>query len=153
MDVKLQAASVGVSADETIKIVNEHGLEVLKLIVDGLTNGLSKAFLLEALQVGGPILVEILNDLQVIKIAQAKAALKGDTSGIIVGEQVDTLDPVAPVVPSNPVFGNLIAVLLQKLLPLIMQQFGPQLLQALINAILQAINNPPTPTPAPTLKA
>jgi hypothetical protein len=129
------AVELGLTLSELTKLVDEHGEEVLKILNDGLASGLSPTFLLEALNLGGKVLVEILVDVGVVR---AKAIAKLLTaSPLEEGKQVE-------VAGSDAVLGTILQQLLQNL-------FTPANIQALITWLLGVINTQPTPAPTPVI--
>lgn len=126
------AAKLGTSYDEVTKLVDEHGTDVIKTLQDALHNGLTSATILEILNLGGKVVVEILSDIGATK----KLALA--TPQIIEGVEVTGFSA------DNSVLNTI----LQQIMPMIIKTYlTPDNVQKLINLILSALT-PPVPTPA-----
>ena len=113
-------AKLGISWADLGDLTNKHGEEVLKVLEDALASGLSKDVILEALNLGGSILVEVLSSLK----SQKKLL---SVTAVVQGQEVDSFntDPQS----------QLIQVLLQKLMAML-----PDLLSSLLTpANVQAL--------------
>jgi hypothetical protein len=129
-EVLLQAKfeSVGFAPSDLSALIREHGQEVANLIADAIDVGFSKELILEVLQLGGGIVLEILT-----KFKAARFAFMA-SQAVVEGEKVDAL----PGFDGN-ILGGLLNSLLQKflpqLLPLIQDQLGSWL-SALLQQLL-----------------
>jgi hypothetical protein len=162
-ELKLAASNFGFDSGWVADILTQWGPEVLAVCVEAARNGLSVTLITEIVTKFGPALLQLIVGMwQHQNMAAApchkgadcckhKAALAGDLP-VLVGADA-----------------SLITVLVQQWLPVILQKFGPVIMQALIaavqsflqnnqtdvlkailDAIMNAINNvTPTPTPTP----
>jgi hypothetical protein len=157
----MSLAGFDITPAEIADLVKKWGPAVLRVVADALSEGLTWALVKEALEVFGPLflanalhkrrrkaMTETYRDHPAIMgqdMRSYKACCrphelrehfaKADHFGepIIQGEQVDNFDDAAK--------GSILIDLIIKSLPAILEKYGPQLMQLLIDAILKYLQN------------
>ncbi len=113
--VYTEIAKFGLTRADVENILIKFGPTVLKLVVDGLKQGINWAFIQELLTAITPL-------------------FSVPSATIIDGTNVS--DPVAP-----PITGNIILNIILKMLPGLLQQYWPQISQWMLDSITAWINS------------
>jgi hypothetical protein len=123
----LTATNLGLSPADVADVVAKFGEPVLQLIVQGLRGGLTWSFLKSILDTLGPLFVGF-----AVQAYTSSTHLFGATapSPIIEGTQVG----------AGP-FLNILLKLLADYLPQLVQQYGPQIIDAVIKILVDALNS------------
>ena len=135
----LEAQSLGMSPSDVGEILNKYGPTVLSVVASALKNGFSFPFIMECLRLFGPTVLDFVVSLWKTKEEKAKG---------LVGENEDPFAGLGTVIESDPEVANLfkdldikglnpklISTIFEKLLPFLIEKYGPQLLNAVIKAI------------------
>jgi hypothetical protein len=159
-----KARRYGLSVRDIADIIRRWGPSVLKLIVSGLENGLSFAFLKEILTtLGVGYLQDAVQGMQMKRYARKPQPGDEDcpndcecydeSEGGSEEEAEDaTVDAEALGAPSPSILegeqvvgfdaGNVLLELVSKFLPKLVEKYGQQLLEYLVAALLKALNDP-----------
>jgi hypothetical protein len=144
-DLKLSARDFGLTETEIADVLEKWGPAVLKLIIDGLNEGFSLAFIKEILTTLGPLFLtqaiqaRLLSRNLALTIKSKPGCtedqatccehkdnhIKLTAGAIIQGGQVEAVSPLA---------GILVQVLIQ-----LLQTEGPQVAQLLVNLLIQLL--------------
>jgi hypothetical protein len=135
----LEAQSFGLSPSDVGELLNKYGPTVLSIVSSALKNGFSLPFVMECLRLFGPTVLDFIVSLWKTKEEKPKG---------LVGEQQEPFSELGNVIQSDPEIATLfkdldikglnpklISVIFEKLLPFLIQKYGPQLLDAVIKAI------------------
>ncbi len=125
--LKAKAVGLGLAEVEAESILSGHGSKVMELVVEALTDGLSVHFVKEVLDLLGPFSLGM-------AVGQLKATkLKTKFGGPL------------PIIEGEKVFDSALTDLLVdmviKLLPDLLKQFGPVILEAVVNALVNSLKN------------
>lgn len=129
-DALVKVQNFGFSTADAAALVREYGDDVVELVAKALENGLSKDLVVEVLQLGGKIALQLL--------VEWKAAVKplfGNT--VVEGDRVDFL-PGFDDAKKNVIGGLLekfLPQLLEKLAPVLLEKFGPLLTDLLLKLL------------------
>jgi hypothetical protein len=133
----LEAQSFGMSPSELGEILNKYGPTVLNVVSAALRNGFSFPFVLECLRLFGPTVLDLIVSLWKTKEEKPKGLAQEEpfseiSNAIQTDPEVSDLFKDMDVKGLNP---KLISAIFEKLLPFLIQKYGPQLLDAVIKAI------------------
>lgn len=120
-DLKVGVAGFGVTADEIADLIGKYGDTVLGTVMEALRSGFSKAWVFEALVSFGPVLLS-----WVLSLFNRRKMAMG-AGGLVVGEEVKMLE------------AGVFQDLLEKYLPMIVEKYGPQLIDLLVQYILKSL--------------
>lgn len=120
-DLKASAVNFGFDEAALAELVKKFGPDILSIAVEAARNGFTPTLILEILMKFGPGVLELL--LNIFKKQNAKfgEVITGD---VITGDQVNTIDI------------SLVETLLQKYVPLLMEKYGDQIIQAMLEWII-----------------
>lgn len=113
----------GFTTDELSSLIQEHGQEVLDLVVQAVKNGMSKDFVVSVLQLGGKVLLELLTTFSTVKTSVMAKKMSVSADAVVEGDLVNVL----PVLDNASVLVDV----LKQLLPTILEKVGPTLVQEL----------------------
>ncbi len=125
--VKLSAANFGMDPSVIAEILATWGPAVLATVVEALRSGFSVAWVMDMLNKFGPVILK-----WIVGLFNQKKMLAA--SGV-----ADGFPPDAK--PEQQVSASLLVVMLEQILPIIFQQFGPAILKAIEDAIMNALKN------------
>ena len=132
--VKVAAQNFGFENYMISGILDKFGPEVLSLLVEAARSGFSVTWIVDTLNRFGPNVLQFFMDLWGKNVAIAAqnapagmAATEVHTGVILTGEVVEGMDT------------NMITTMLEKLLPMIVEKYGPQLIQMVMDLIMNAI--------------
>jgi len=133
--VKVAAQSFGFEESMISGILERFGPEVLSLLVEAARSGFSVTWIVDTLNRFGPNVLQFFMDLWSknvgIAAQNAPVGVAGSevvhTGVILTGEVVEGMDT------------NMITTMLEKLLPMIVEKYGPQLIQLVMDLIMNAI--------------
>lgn len=125
MMVKVE--SLGFGRMEAADMIKKHGKEVLDMLAKGLEHGISKDLIVEVLQLGGKIGLELL-------LEWKTASTNVMVGGVVEGDQVDSFGEVQKSVFSK-LLDKYLPMLFEKLGPVLMERFGPMLTDLLLKML------------------
>jgi hypothetical protein len=129
-ELKLSAANFGFDANWIADVLQKFGPDVLAVAVEAARNGFSVSLVVEILQKFGPQVLDFLVSL-LSKKSMAMAEVIPGT--VVTGDKVFSVDPNF----IDVIISKYLPELLNTVLPQIMAQFGPQILQLITNLITQ----------------
>lgn len=135
----LEAQSLGMSPSDVGEILSKYGPTVLSVVGSALKNGFSFPFVMECLRLFGPTVLDFVVALWKNREDKAKG---------LVAQDQEPFDSLGTIIESDPEVANLfkdldikglnpklISAIFEKLLPFLIEKYGPQLLDAVIRAI------------------
>lgn len=126
--LKAKAVKLGLAEVEAESLLNDHGSKVFELVIEALTDGLSVNFIKEVLGLLGPF-----------SLGMALGQLKANKLHAKFGGPV-----VSPILEGEQVFDSaltdVLVDLVIKMLPDLLKQFGPVILEAVVNALISALS-------------
>lgn len=130
--VKVSAQNFGFEAGVISDILERFGPDVLSLITEAARSGFGVQWIIDTLNRFGPNVLQFFMDLWSKNVGIAGVAPVGmdgtvHTGVIITGEVVEGMD------------SNMLTTLLEKFLPMIMEKYGPKLIELIMNLVLDAI--------------
>jgi len=133
-DDMVSAQSLGFDSAYMAEILNRYGPEVMSTVVTALKSGFSPAFIMELVRLFGPVVVDFLISLMTTtkkKIDEEKKL------GLVATEQ-----SVSDYLTKNGMEGLMPLVmdlLMEKVIPVVLQEYGPQIIQAIIDTVVNAL--------------
>lgn len=119
-DLQQSAANFGFDPAWIADVVEKYGPEVLAVVVEAARGGFSIQLIQDVMQKLGPLVLELL-----VNLLNKQKMARSFTGDEQMGDQVMSIDI------------GLIEVLVQKYLPLLLEKFGPQLVQMAVDWIVQ----------------
>jgi len=130
-DDLVAAQSLGFDSGYMAEILNRYGPEVLSTVVTALKSGFSPAFVMELVRLFGPVVVDFLISLMTTTKKKVEEEKK---LGLVPAEQ-----SVSDYLTKNGMEGLMpliMDLLLEKVLPVVLQEYGPQIIQAIIDTVV-----------------
>lgn len=126
--LKVSAQNMGFDGDTVANVLEKFGPDVLSLLVEAARSGFNVAWIVDTIAKFGPTVLQFFVDLW-HKNAAFAAPMGMEGTGVVLPDSVmvEGMD------------ANLLQTLLEKFLPIILEKYGPQLIQMLMDAILNAI--------------
>ena len=160
-ELNLSAANFGFDPTWVTDILSKYGEDVLTLAVEAARNGFSVSLVIEVLQKFGPVLLQLLVDVFAHKQAAMRMAM-GEGAGVIIPGDVVKGDDVlgfdasllnvlvekylpiilekyAPTIWTN--FGPVIVKFVESNLQTILDKFGPQFVQLILQLLVSKVQN------------
>lgn len=129
-NLKNIAVAAGFTQDFIAEVLEKLGPDALQLLVDGVKNGFSVDFVTQALKKLGPTVLQLILELVThLTSTQSPVGVKVGAGELIQGEEVGILN------------GEIISIFVQKLLPVLLAKFGPQIEKLLLDWLTQFIQN------------
>ncbi len=130
--VTVSAQNFGFEAGVISDILERFGPEVLALITEAARSGFGVQWIIDTLNKFGPNVLQFFMDLWSKNVGIAGVAPVGvdgavQTGVLITGDVVEGMD------------SNMLSTLLEKMLPMIMEKYGPQLIEMVMKLVLDAI--------------
>ncbi len=146
--VQAQAFEMGMAPSELGDLLNQYGPQVVSVVGQALKNGFSLPFVLELVRLFGPVSLDFIISLfkakkevsaqgmsDVDPFVQLNDLVKNDASFETLLSDDTDLKEALGAVNIQGLTPKLVSVLVEKLLPFLVQKYGPQLLAAVIKGI------------------
>ena len=127
-----EAQSLGISAEISTDILVKYGPQVLAVVITGIKNGLSLSFVMECLKLFGPAILDFIT-VFFTKSRDHLTPQSLDANGMFSESEITVALAKGSVEALPPAVVN---ILLEKLLPWMLDKYGQQILQAILEAVL-----------------
>ncbi len=127
-NMKASATESGIDGGTITEILSKFGPDVLAIVTEAAKSNFSVSWIIDTLNKFGPTVLQFLTDLMHKNAAIATPLGVAGQTIIIDKSHIQTLDT------------NLIQQTLQQILPVILQQYGPQVVQWIITMITNAMS-------------
>lgn len=138
-ELKLTAENYGVSPEFSAEILTKYGPDVLAVTIKALQSGFSWSFILEIFKRFGPVVLEFFLNLFT---TSTKAMQEQEQKGLVASDitLADFLNDknaaqFAPIITK---------VLLDKIIPYIIENYGTQILQGILTAVKSSLDSKET---------
>jgi len=123
--VQDQSIALGMAPSDVADVIGRYGPEVLSVLNEALKNGLSLSFVLELLRLFGPIFIDFVISffMQKKNLGMVETDAKSELEALLTGNTYEGLPDA------------LVKTLFTKLLPYVVEKYGPEIVLAIINAI------------------
>jgi hypothetical protein len=133
-DMESTAKNFGLDPEFIAECLNKYGPDVLSLCVEAIKGGFSVGFVMELFRLFGPIVLDFVISL----FTKSKSAMLSEQKLGVAASDIDLSDflneknaeKFAPII---------INLLLEKIVPYIIEKYGQQILQGLLDAVLSAL--------------
>ena len=138
-ELKLTADNYGVTPEFTAEVLTKYGPDVLAVVIKALQSGFSFSFVLEVFKRFGPVVLEFFLSLFTTstKEMESKAQKGLVASDITLADFLNDKNTAAfaPIITK---------VLLDKIIPYIIENYGQQILQGILNAVKSSMDTKET---------
>lgn len=138
-ELKLTADNYGVTPEFTAEVLTKYGPDVLAVVIKALQSGFSFSFVLEIFKRFGPVVLEFFLSLFTTstKEMESKAQKGLVASDITLADFLNDKNTAAfaPIITK---------VLLDKIIPYIIENYGQQILQGILNAVKSSMDTKET---------
>ena len=133
-DLKSVAGNFGIAPAEVADILQNYGPSVLQMVISALKSGFSLSFCMELVKTFGPVVLDFVMSL----FNNTKKAMDVSSQKGIVPESMEQFLNEKDAENFAPI---LVKVLVEKVIPYIIKNYGQQILQALLDAFNKAFED------------
>lgn len=130
------AENFGLSQEFIAEVLSKYGPEVLSVCIEGLKNGFSVGFVIELVRLFGPVVLDFILSLfkksnKTMQMAEAHGMGASDQSlaDFLNDKNAENFAPI------------LMKLLVEKLIPYVIKNYGDQIVHALLEAMQKAFND------------
>jgi hypothetical protein len=133
-DLKSVAGNFGIDPIHVAEILQHYGPSVLQMVISALKSGFSLSFCLELLKTFGPVVLDFVMSL----FDNTKKAMDVSASKGLVPESMDNFLNEKDAENFAPI---LVKIIVEKVIPYVIKNYGQQILQALLDALNKAFED------------
>jgi len=133
-DLKSVAGNFGIAPAEIAEILQNYGPSVLQMIIAALKSGFSLSFCLELIKTFGPVVLDFVMSL----FDNTKKAMDVNSQKGMVPESMEQFLNDKDAENFAPI---LVKVLVEKVIPYVIKNYGQQILQSLLDALNKAFED------------
>jgi len=133
-DLKSVASNFGIAPAEVADILQRYGPSVLQMVISALKSGFSLSFCLELIKTFGPVVLDFVmslfdNTKKAMDVSSQKGLTPESMEQFLNEKDAENFAPI------------LVKVLVEKVIPYIIKNYGQQILQALLDALNKAFED------------